>query len=68
MATLSEAIDGSRSELENITNTIVTSSDDKDSLGELKHVTQNMKKVQLCSLLQKAKSNDFFIVIFFSNF
>ena len=34
MATLSEAIDGSRSELENITNTIVTSSDDKDSLGE----------------------------------
>ena len=31
-ATLSEAIDGSRSELENITNTIVTSSDDKDSM------------------------------------
>ena len=31
-ATLSEAIDGSRGELENITNTIVTSSDDKDSV------------------------------------
>ena len=31
-ATLGEAIDGSRSELENITNTIVTSSDDKDSM------------------------------------
>ena len=31
---LAEAIDGSRAELENITNTIVTSSDDKDSLGE----------------------------------
>ena len=31
-ATLAEAIDGSRAELENITNTIVTSSDDKDSV------------------------------------
>ena len=31
-ATLAEAIEGSRAELENITNTIVTSSDDRDSV------------------------------------
>lgn len=41
-ATLSEAIDGSRAELENITNTIVTSSDEKDSTIDNKRILDDL--------------------------